>query len=242
MPRLKAPDLTSHQDSPDLARHPAWAAGQKTKLYNRDINWFINCAAASLGARSNLGGVVAAIERGGGGSGVPETDIYSNWQIGWCAGLGAVERWRKLSQIWKRLELKHQEALAAHYAGTSGDLAPNMWARLNGEFGIVALAVLWLNPPEVVGKVVEAVSFTRANPADKQRRSVVDAAKRRALQRVQSAHSAWERAERGAAAEEPAPTAKRGWREEYAELKERVKRRREAEAVDAGWNEGEAAE
>lgn len=86
--------------------------------YDSDLEWLLIDGDAAMGARGTLGGVIAQLEHGGPFTGVPNTDLYSDQQIGWSAkvgGAGLVEKHRWLSGAWSTLEAGVRRRLAKRY-------------------------------------------------------------------------------------------------------------------------------
>lgn len=156
------------------------------ELYNPAIHWFLNIAPAELGSKGTLGGTISTLEHGGYASGLPNTDPYSDYQIGWCAGDGAVERYRKLEPIWRNLPRETQGALLSHYLTTNRIPATDRTA-LEGELGKLAGAALWVHDEQQLERLIEVCK-------DKQRdgrKQVIGAAKKRTEAAVRLAHRTW---------------------------------------------------
>jgi hypothetical protein len=68
----------------------------------------------ALGEKGTLGGIIAQLERGGAGGGMPNTDPYKDAQVGWGRNgetIGLVEAHRWLNTAW--LALTHGEPAAS---------------------------------------------------------------------------------------------------------------------------------
>ena len=157
------------------------------ELFNRDVHWLLNVADSALGSRSNHGTVVSILEHGGFPTGVPNTDLYSGQQIGWCPGDGDVERWRKLIGIWNRTTRETRFWLTAHYAGMRNDLPDAVWARVSGALGDFAMAAMWVyEDKERVRLITACVDEGRAGRAD-----IIKAAVKKADGKVREAHRGW---------------------------------------------------
>lgn len=86
---------------------------------DEDLAWFLECGGSALGEKGTLGGIIAQLERGGVGGGVPNTNPYKDAQIGWGRNgetIGQVERHRWLSTAWLALTPGSQRVLLARYA------------------------------------------------------------------------------------------------------------------------------
>ncbi len=74
------------------------------EAFDEDLEWLLVAGDAAMGARGTLGGVIAQLEHGGPFTGVPNTDIYSDQQVGFGhTSIGLVERHRWLSGAWDAL-------------------------------------------------------------------------------------------------------------------------------------------
>lgn len=86
---------------------------------DEDLAWFLECGGSALGEKGTLGGIVAQLERGGVGGGMPNTDPYKDAQVGWGRTgdtIGQVEKHRWLSTAWLALTPESQGVLLARYA------------------------------------------------------------------------------------------------------------------------------
>jgi hypothetical protein len=93
------------------------------EAYCEQLEWLLVSGDAATGARGTMGGVVAQLEHGGPFTGVPETDIYSDQQIGWGKTLvGLVERRRWLMGAWFSLPVDSQGRLALCYTAPRAEL------------------------------------------------------------------------------------------------------------------------
>lgn len=83
---------------------------------DEDLAWFLECSGSAMGERGTLGGIVSALEHGGHAGGVPNTDLYTDAQIGWGRNVfGDVERHRWLLTAWNALTPETQGVLLARY-------------------------------------------------------------------------------------------------------------------------------
>jgi hypothetical protein len=74
------------------------------EAFDEDLEWLLVAGDASMGARGTLGGVIAQLEHGGPFTGVPNTDLYTDQQVGFgTTGAGLVEKHRWLSSSWNAL-------------------------------------------------------------------------------------------------------------------------------------------
>lgn len=84
-----------------------------------DLVSFLECGGYWLGEKGTLGGIIARLERGGVGGGVPNTDPYKDAQVGWGRTgefIGQVEKHRWLSTAWFALTPASQRVLLARVA------------------------------------------------------------------------------------------------------------------------------
>jgi hypothetical protein len=87
-----------------------------TADHDDDLMWFLTCGGSAMGERGTLGGIVSALEHGGHPGGVPNTDLYSEQQIGWGKYVyGDVEKHRWLTAAWMALAPATQRVLLARY-------------------------------------------------------------------------------------------------------------------------------
>lgn len=101
-------------------------------MKDADLEWLLCAMPALMGASSGHGALVAALERGPGGSAGDE----SAWQAVERARPHA-QRARRLMAIWATLEHQPRRILVAHYAGPACR-TPGVDAQL-GELAAVAL-------------------------------------------------------------------------------------------------------
>jgi hypothetical protein len=103
-------------------------ASEQTTDHDGDLAWLLTCGGSAMGERGTLGGIVSALEHGGHPGGVPNTDLYTDQQIGWGKSVyGDVEKHRWLLGAWLRLATTTQSVLLARYT------APR--ARYRGDAG-----------------------------------------------------------------------------------------------------------
>lgn len=84
--------------------------------FDDDLAWFLTCGDAAMGKRGTLGGIVSALEHGGHPGGVPNTDLYTDQQVGWGNSVyGDVEKHRWLERAWRLLSEATRNVLLARY-------------------------------------------------------------------------------------------------------------------------------
>jgi hypothetical protein len=84
-----------------------------------DLVLFLECGGYWLGEKGTLGGIIAQLERGGAGGGMPNTDPYKDAQVGWGRNgetIGLVEKHRWLNTAWLALTHQSQRILLARCA------------------------------------------------------------------------------------------------------------------------------
>lgn len=96
-----------------------------------DLAWWFTAGGSAMGERGTLAGVVSVLELGGGkNGGVPNTDLYTDQQVGLGRTVvGLVERHRWLSASWNLLSRETQQKLVPCY------LAPRAQFRTDQGFG-----------------------------------------------------------------------------------------------------------
>jgi len=86
------------------------------EAFDDDLEWLLVAGDSAMGAKGTMGGVVAVLEHGGQISGIPNTDIYSDQQVGFGKTvLGLVEKHRWLIGAWRTLPLEARGVLALCY-------------------------------------------------------------------------------------------------------------------------------
>lgn len=100
-------------------------------VWDSDLEWFLVAGASAMRERGTLGAVVNVLELGGvDRGGVPNTDLYSDAQVGFGKHVvGEIERYRWLSWLWLGLDRKTQATLLACY------VAPRAEFREDAGFG-----------------------------------------------------------------------------------------------------------
>ncbi|HEU4544377.1 MAG TPA: hypothetical protein VFR23_24815 [Jiangellaceae bacterium] len=84
--------------------------------FDADLEAFLLMGDSWMGERGTLAGTIAQLEHGGPFTGVPNTDLYSDQQIGWHKTVvGLVERHRWLSAAWAMLTREERHRLTLWY-------------------------------------------------------------------------------------------------------------------------------
>jgi hypothetical protein len=175
------------------SRPPRQESKVDKELYDRDLQFLLNEAPVELGERSILAGQIAALERGGAGGGVPNTDPYSDAQLGWGKHLvGTVERARRLTRVWNQLSPETQRVLTAHYVsrGRAAEVRCGIehnWESVSGALGQVALVAVWILSPGELAVLVRSCMDKGARG----RVRIINEATKRATTAVREAHRAW---------------------------------------------------
>lgn len=159
------------------------------ELYDPNIDWLLNVAPSELGASGTLAGTISSLERGSQATGMPNTDPYSNTDVGWCVGDSPADKWRRLAPVWFRLRSQTQSLHGAHYSPIAR-LPEVTRARLEGALGKLAAAALWVNDGEKSERLLQACLDSEQEGRDQ----LIDAALRRTEQRVREAHREWREA------------------------------------------------
>lgn len=164
----------------------------KTRIaaeFDDDIAWYIQCSASALGERGTLGAAIAMMKRGSvASSGVPNSDLYSDRQVGWSENgpiLGDIERARRLDKVWRRVPREHQHVLLVRYT-TRSEWPPGVEAWLGPLCGV---ALLCAPDPAKLLKACE-------NASEGNSKAVIDGALKRAQRASRRAHEAWQQARR----------------------------------------------
>lgn len=156
------------------------------ELWNEDIQFLLNVAPWALGEKGTLQSSVAALERGGAAS-CADHEQVNDYQLGWCAGDGAAERWRRLWPVWLDLSDDAKGVLWAHYSTLSG-IPEHQRAGLDGALGLVASVALWTASGPSLAKLIEAAT----DKGKEGRKGIIQAHRRRAEESVREAHRAWQ--------------------------------------------------
>jgi hypothetical protein len=130
------------------------------ELYCADLDWFLTQRDTEHGWRTNFGGFVAMLERGGSSSGANSSDPYHELYVN---RLETFERDRRLSLEWTQLSLPIKRVLRAHYAAA----AVSGWCKgVAGELGKLAgTAVLIAFDAGELGPFLDACSNPSADGA-----------------------------------------------------------------------------
>jgi hypothetical protein len=163
------------------------------ELYDRDLQFLLNEAPVELGERSILAGQIATLERGGASPGVPNTDLYSDLQLGWGKHLvGTIERARRLTRVWVKLSPETQRVLSAHYVsrGRAAEVRCGIehnWESVSGALGQVALVAVWILTPGELAVLVRACM----DKGTRGRAKVISEASKKAGAAIREAHRSW---------------------------------------------------
>lgn len=110
------------------------------ELYSADVDWLLNCAAATLGLRGTTGAVIACIERGG-ASASGDHEHITDEQLGWHHHVrSAPARYRELARVWSATPTWARGLLEIHY-GSRSSWPKGVQGRL-GQLSGVALALV----------------------------------------------------------------------------------------------------
>jgi hypothetical protein len=128
--------------------------------YNREVEWYLTELSRIMGERSNFGGLVASIERGGSGGcsgtkgvGMVRVEPFENWDGEFFAKVHqAFGRANACEQTWRRCGLHVQWILAARYCLTREKLPPGLHGQL-GDLSAVAFVVAYQAGPEQVQRL-----------------------------------------------------------------------------------------
>jgi hypothetical protein len=153
------------------------------ELYCADLDWWLTQRDVECGWRTNFGGFVAMLERGGGGSGsVDSSDPYHELYV---SRLESFERDRRLAKEWNQLHVLDRRVLRAHYA------APLLagWCKgIGGELGKLAgTAALVAFDADELGPFLDACSNSSAKGAGERIAAVRD----KAEEHTRRAHRAY---------------------------------------------------
>jgi hypothetical protein len=107
-----------------------------------DAEWWITCGPSVLGERGISAALMLQLQLGipPSPSGVPETDLYSDRQVGFGPAhhnLGTVARARRCSLVWHQLSPYDRQILAARYE--SRQWPPGVASRLGPLVGVIVL-------------------------------------------------------------------------------------------------------
>lgn len=112
--------------------------------YNREVEWYLTEVARLMGERSNFGGLVAVIERGGTGGckgtkgcGIVRIEPFENGPelVLLHRDFG---RARRCEATWEALSTYHRWLLAARYCYSREKLPPGLHGQL-GDLSVVAM-------------------------------------------------------------------------------------------------------
>jgi hypothetical protein len=187
-------------------------AGTPDPERDPDLEWFLVAGSAAMRERGTMIAVVSSLELGGHPGGIPNTDLYSDEQLGWGKGrtIGDVERHRWLARTWFSLPERTRVILQACYAAPRAALrsdqgfgARDKWINdaqrgsgpnhrspaiaMLGEF--TALAFLLAEDPQELAAAIQS--------GRKRSARLVAKAEKEARQAAKEAHREWSAAKRG---------------------------------------------
>ena len=164
-------------------------------IRNADLDWFLEASEAALGLHGTMSACTGQLELGGRPTGLPNTDRYGDEHLGWGNHLeGNVERHRRLTGRWNRLEEKHQRTLAAYYATPQvvastdeGDVRGLPRPLLAALGALAGVAVLTCPVPKLSALLRAAED--RFKPTN---RDLLALAEQRAKRAIYAAHDSWD--------------------------------------------------
>jgi hypothetical protein len=184
--------------------------------FDADAEWLVLMGDSAMGERGTTGGTIAVLEHGGQFTGVPNTDLYSDQQIGWGKTVvGSVEKHRWLCEArricgpecWADIVLRYTAPPAAlrsdegfgarDFCPTSEDIEklgaieaskPTAFHTRRGtEAQLGEFAALALVHCENAGKLIVAC----LDPNVGKHSRVIGAARRKALEVSSARHREW---------------------------------------------------
>lgn len=170
---------------------------QDPEAFCPDLEWLLVAGDSAMSERGSMGGVIAQLERGCPATGTPNTDLYSDQQIGWGKTIdGLVERHRWLNGAWLTLAIETRGKLRCCYqapiAEHRSDEVTHHYSGAVAQLGrYAALAFLLTDEP---GELFEACKQPRKG---KNGRTIARAL-RKARDAAIAAHGLW-RAAKGEA-------------------------------------------
>lgn len=116
--------------------------------YSAELENFLTTSSTLLGERSNFGGLVASIERGGSGGcsgtkgvGMLRIEPFENWDGRFFEKVHqSFGRYSLCNVTWKRLGLRHQWRLSARYCYSREKLPHGLHGQL-GDLSVVAFVI-----------------------------------------------------------------------------------------------------
>jgi hypothetical protein len=152
-------------ESTETAPRHRYPLNRQRGGYNREVEWYLTELSRIMGERSNFGGLVASIERGGSGGnsgtkGVGMVRIEPFENAGNLHATldddrsvhGTFARAYACEQTWRRLGIHRQWRLAARYCLTREKLPPGLHGQL-GDLSAVAFVVAYQAGPEQVQRL-----------------------------------------------------------------------------------------
>lgn len=173
------------------------AKRQEPEAFDSDLEWLLTAGDSALGARGTLGGVIAQLEHGGPFTGVPETDLYSDQQLGLGkTTIGLVEKHRWLSAAWFTLTIECRNRLCLCYqaprAFHRGDALTGSRSGTDAQLGrYAALALVLCDSPQ-------ALQDACLQPQKGKHSRVIARAVKKARDSAIADHQAWAKAKQEA--------------------------------------------
>lgn len=164
------------------------SAYRDAEAFDEDLEWYLLCGGSAMGQRGTLGGVVAVLEHGGQFTGMPNSDLYTDQQVGLGPTvIGLVERHRWLSGAWDKLTRETQGDLLGCYAAPRAAHRTDEHSRSGAEaqLGRFAALAFWL------AKDPAKLLMACREPQKGGNGAVVKAAVKAAQKRAKEAHDLW---------------------------------------------------
>ncbi len=129
------------------------------EAFDDDLEWLLVAGDAAMGERGTLAGTISVLEHGGQLTGTPNTDLYSDAQIGWgTAATGSVERHRWLVSVWQKISPETRAVLTLCYSAPRAEHRGDelSGARSGAEAQLGRYAALTFQMTEIPGELLEA--------------------------------------------------------------------------------------
>lgn len=171
---------------------------QDPEAFCSDLEWLLVAGDSAMSERGSMGGVIAQLERGCPATGTPNTDLYSDQQVGFGnTVVGLVERHRWLDGAWKTLPIEIRGELRSCYqapiAEHRGDEVTGSRSGAEAQLGrYAALAFKLTDEP---GELLQACR----QPQKGKNGRTINRALRKARDAAVAAHALWRAARDGAA-------------------------------------------